>query len=778
MLNWARRIYLFLLVFTPLAFGTVQQWSKGVMEGLVFAALLLFLIDLLISKRPFYRVPGTWAVLAFPAFALFQLVPLPAFLVRLLSPETYGLYAAGIGLVEPVNWVPLSVNPREGLLEFFRYSAYAAFFVLSVQLLSDKAFLKKAVNTVVVFASALAFVAILQHFTAGNRIFWFQETHRGSPFGPYVNRNHFAGLAGMLFPVLLTMFLFNKPRVSYSGWRTKIAEFFSYPSANTYLLHAAGLLLLGAATFLSLSRGGIVSLCLAVCLFGLLVAARGADRGRGLMLTGLFALVLFSVGWFGWDPIFKRFGSLRDPAGEITDARLPLWKDSLQVAGDFPVAGTGFGTFVDIYPGYRTVSGGGIYSHAHNDYLELAVEGGAVGVGLAGWFLYFILRTWRQFTRRRDSLAIYLYMGALAGLASILVHSVTDFNLHIGANGLYFFFICSLCVAAAHTRIRGSSRPSYLKPADPGWVKLSLAPAGIFLVSSLVLNTGAFVAEANFEKMLVVFQKEKLEASDQETIRSRSLAVLRLDPLNSLFYSLFSHAEKELGNEEAAFEAYKKAVILAPAKGVYLQTMAETVSDRGDKATAEALYRSAVRRDVKSALPAANYAFWLMKNGQKEKGISTLQEAISLSPLQTRRYLEILVDEKLLEESALASVLPERVLPRILYAEYLAEKGDSGAAEAAYAGALAYLDREPEMKPDFFFKVYTYYLKQNRLEAALEVMRKGTELLPENARIRVAAAGLYEKLGISYRAVEEYEKTLVLDPKNRQARKRLALLRQ
>ena len=172
------------------------------------------------------------------------------------------------------------------------------------------------------------------------------------------------------------------------------------------------------------------------------------------MILALFSLVLLSVGWFGWDPIFERFNRIRNPAGEITESRIPRWKDSLEITRDYPVTGTGFGTFADAYKGYQISEVGKVVTHAHNDYIELAIEGGLIAVGLVTWFVISIFGTYRRFLKRRDSYCIYLYLGGLAGLASILFHSITDFNLHIGANGLYFFLICALCVSAAHTRIR------------------------------------------------------------------------------------------------------------------------------------------------------------------------------------------------------------------------------------------------------------------------------------------------------------------------------------
>ncbi len=746
------------------------------MEGLSFLALFLLYVLYTVKKEPFYRVPGIVPVLIFPAYILLQLIPLPASFVAILSPQTHALYQESIGLLVPIDWISLSINPKETLSEFFRFGSYASFYILSIQLLSDKAFLKKTVNTVVLFASLLGFFAILQHFTADGRIYWFMEPFRGTPFGPYVNRNHFAGLVGMTFPLVLAMFLYNKPRINYSGLRTRLAEFFTYKSANTYFLIGVGLVLLGLAVFLSLSRGGIISLSLATCFFGLLLAARGTDRGRGLLVLTLFSVVLLSVGWFGWEPIFERFNRIRNPAGEIDAARIPRWRARIDVVRDYPMTGTGFGTFMDIYRGYRKEPTGNVVTHAHNDYIQLAVEGGIIAVGLATWFLISILSTYRRFLKRRDPFCVYLYLGGLAGLTAILIHSITDFNLHIGANGLYFFFICAICVSAAHTKIRSGHGVTYLKPVGTGWVMLSILPTAVLLISSLMFNGGGFLANLNFEAMLAVYETDELVVKDHKQIRTYAGSAIKYDPFNPLNYMIFGNAEIALDREESAFTYFKKAVRLNPANGVYLQTLAESVSDQGDLETADRLFRAGTRRDVKSSHHFASYAFWLMENQQKEKGIETLQHAISLSPRQTRRYLDLLVEEKLLENIDLIRVLPPRVEPHIFFAEYMSEKEQNDSADAAYKNALAYLDEEAEVKPTYFLKIYQHHMKQKQYEDALAVIQTGITYLPENGRIRVIAGSLYEKLGINYRAIEEYKTALVFDPKNKQAKRRLKKL--
>ncbi len=518
----------------------------------------------------------------------------------------------------------------------------------------------------------------------------------------------------------------------------------------------------------------------------MLLVVRGTDRGRGLLVLSLFSFVLLSVGWFGWDPVFERFNQIRNQAGEIDAARIPRWSASLDIVRDYPVTGTGFGTFTDIYKGYRTEPGGASVTHAHNDYIELAVEGGIIAVGLVVWFLISILSTYRRFSKRRDPYCIYLYLGGLTGLMAILIHSITDFNLHIGANGLYFFFICAICVSAANTKIRSSHGSTHLETVSSGWGMLPILPASVLLISSLMFNGGAFLANLSFKAMLAVYKTDELVDKEYKQVRTYAGSAIKYDPFNSLYYMIFGNAEKALEREENAFRYFKKGIRLNPANGVYLQTLAEAISDQGDLETADRLFRAGTRRDVNSSHRFANYAFWLLENQQKEKGIETMRHAISLSPRQTRWYLELLVDEELLGNTDLVRVLPKRVEPRTIFAEYLEEylaghlikEKKDDLTQAAYKNALTYLNEEAEIKPSFFFKVYKHYVKQKQYEDALAVIQTGITYLPKNARLRATAGSLYEKLGIHYRAVEEYKTALIFDPKNRQAKRRLKKLQE
>ena len=771
------RLFIFVLIFAPLAFGTVEYWSYAIMEGAVLLALFILLIQKN-AKQTWVEVPGLWPLMLFLAYILVQLVPLPPALMKIISPSTFSLYSDTVALFDPDAWMTLTVNKKETLSEFFRFSAYAALYIATIQLLTDKVLFQRTIYIIAGFGSFFALFAIFQHFTSNHKILWFLAIPMGSSFGTYVNRNHYAGFMGMLLPVLISLFLCMRPAVFYTTFRERIVEFFSEPRSNIYVLLGFSSILAAASVFLCLSRGGIVSMCIALSVLGLLLAFRGKNKKSGITLCVLFLSILFSVGGFGWDPIFERFKGIRDGNGEISEQRLLIWQDSRRIIVDFPVTGTGFGTFNSIFPAYRTFPGGMTYSHSHNDYIELATDGGIIGIILVGWFLAAVFRrSIRSFRKRRDAFSIYLFAGCFSGVLSMLLHSFTDFNLHIGANGLYFFLLLGLMVSAAHTRLRGGRQQTLLKrtPVFPArWVSV---PVGLICCGALLFSLGAHAGKLYLSPLWRTLFEKSLAQDEVAVIYQGLDKAILLDPLESLYpllkaNTILLHAE----NTDPARPCYESAIRLKPSDGSFLQELALFYSQRPQQIeVAEKLFHAAIK--YHGIIPDGHkeYGLWLLGQERLEEGFQQMKTAISLAPGRTKSYIELLVEKKV-APADIPQALPERVQPYLLYADYLIGKADPALAEAAFTKALDCIKNEAKVKAEWFYPVSRFYEKAGRLDNALGVMLNAMEYLPENTGLHLAAASLYEKLKITYRAQEEYNRVLFLDPNNKAAKRRLEKL--
>jgi O-antigen ligase len=770
-------IFLFVLIFSPLAFGTVEPWSFAVMETLSLLALFLLLSRKKHDKDIYlYQVPGLVPLALLSIYIFMQLIPLPPGILKIISPGTYNLYSDTVFADGAVRWMPLSIDVKATLTEFFRILSYAGLYVLTVQILSRRENLKKTIAAVVIFASVLSFLAILQHILSNDKIYWVRRIARGaSPFGPYVNRNHYAGLMEMIFPLVLSLFLFYKPNIAYKSMRDKLTQAFNLKGTNIYLLLGFAAVLIATSVFLTLSRSGIVSLCLSLLFFGVMFLARGTDKKRGIVIIVICVLVVLSVGWFGWEPVFERFEKVRTPQGDISELRLVIWKDSRNIIHDFPLFGTGAGSFVDIYPEYRTVHGDRIVDHAHNDYIEILSEGGVAAFAVCAWFLVLLFyKSFRVFRKRFETYSVYVYIGCVTGIISILIHSVTDFNLYIGANGLYLFFLAALAVSAANTRMHEGLNDTYLKEVRIPY-RVAAPLAAVVLLGCLIFNTGVFWGGVFFSSVKDTRLSERTSRQDLVSVRGAVYRASFLDPLEAKYRYAAGNVEMFLLDNAAALRMYREAVRLCPANGEYLQRLGLAMSGLKQYRAAGELLRAGIKYDVSNPERYKRYASWLFSMGKMEEGIRIIRESISMEPAKTREYLTLMILSGL-DDGEIVNALPERVEPHLIFADYLRKVGEDSMADTEYLNALQYVRNEDSIKPSFFYPVSGYYMKKGRIHDALTVMKKAMEFLPGDAGVRLTAADLYEKAGEPHMAVEEYRKALSIDPGNSTAKKKLDAL--
>lgn len=738
-----------MLIFSPLAFGTVEVWSYAVMEVVIgFCALLLCL-----SRRykTLYRPPGLVPLLLIAAYLLLQVIPLPPGLVRLLSPESYAVYHQSAGALDGAAWMPLSINTRATVFELARFLSYLVFYVTAVQLLADHARLKRTLAVVAVFAGLLAFLVIVQFITRqldydlpGDRIFWLRASiHAQGSIGPYVNRNHYAGLMEMIFPLAVSLFLVYRPggAAPALAWKSRLRDFLLHPRINYHFLYGITALLIGTSVFVSLSRGGIMSLTLSMAALAVWLMKRTKNRKAGLLTMALFAGILILTGSNGWDRIFERFGDVYNEAGELNTGRLHYWQDGRTIIRHFPLTGSGLGTWQHIYPRFRTFPGISRLEHAHSDYIEFLATGGVILAGLMGLALFRIIQvSYRSYRRRRKRMALYLSVGAMAAVLSILLHSVVDFNLQVGANGLYFFFVLAVMVSAAHTRVSENSRPTYLS-------RLTVAPrlpgvaATAFLIGLLVLHGGALTANYHVFDYRDVPLTVDLSPRDLETIGRAYDQAAVADPLNAGYHLVAANAAAMLDDMKTARTHYRWAVRLDPLNVQALEDAGRFFARQGNMAVAEPLLHAAmaVSRDHISAF--LNYAAALYENNRETEAMDTLTSAMLREPRNTDACLALMAWWGM-PDSRMKQALPQRAEAYLAFADYLASLGRYPAAEAAYQDALTYAGREADVKKDVFMRVFRFYQGRREPGKARAVIEQALVYFPDDGRLRrIVAAG-------------------------------------
>jgi Tfp pilus assembly protein PilF len=437
------------------------------------------------------------------------------------------------------------------------------------------------------------------------------------------------------------------------------------------------------------------------------------------------------------------------------------------------------GTFGNIYPRFQSQSFGRRLTHAHNDYLEFLVNG-----GLVGFLLFFafpatiIVKTYPMFLKRREPYSIFIYFGSISGIFAILLHSITDFNFQIGANGLYLFFLVGLAVSASHTRLRDNLGDTLLPPLTERAKKTfySGALCMIPVLSLMVLyNMATIKGDGMFLDAVRLSVVENLSEKDTEKLSEIGRKALKYNPLDAFIPWFAAKHAMGVPDNELASIYFKKAIHRNPVCGPLLQDFGMFMSERGQDDAAERLIRSGIKYNRISSARYKTYAEWLLSNGHKYRGIDTMRTAISMNIKKSRSYIDRM-DELGLSIEDIRNALPDRVEPNVCFAEFLSDKELPSEAERTYLNAFNWLDNEEEVHTGIFFKASTYFIKQKQYDDALNILLKGIEYVPDNVKMRVALASLYERIGILYRAKEEYKHALIIDPKNRRVKAKLKKL--
>jgi O-antigen ligase len=389
-----------LIVFGIAAHGAVENWAQAVLET---GAALLFI---------------AWSVRQY--FTDREIV---------LSPLLLPLIALSLLALGQLTFRG-TVSPYDTRLDLQLLLTYAILLFLATQLFRTADDWRGFVWFIMFFGFLVAIFGILQHLTFNGKLYWFREMRFGGiPFGPYVNRNHFAGFAELVIPTALVPLVLGKVRRER---RFAVVVFALLPIV---------------ALFLAASRGGIVSFAAEIGVLTLLLALRRAG-GRHVLAGGVVLLLAFMlVSWLGVRQILERFSSMQSL--EVTGGkRASMRHDSWRIFRDHPWTGTGLGTLPIIFPAYESLYDAKFVNHAHNDYLEMLADAGLVGALCCASFLGLLFfASLRHLLGSDKSFAAALHLSGLVACCGFLVHSLVDFNLHMPGNALLFFLMAHLATA-------------------------------------------------------------------------------------------------------------------------------------------------------------------------------------------------------------------------------------------------------------------------------------------------------------------------------------------
>lgn len=480
--GWCERgilaLVLGILVFGPLAMGAVGTLEFLILQGLAVGVLLLWTIRLWVNERPkLLWPPLCWAVLAFAAYAIAR----------------YGT-------------ADIEYLARQ---ELIRVLIYAFLFFAILNNLHRQESTTLIGFTLVFLAMAIAGYAVYQYATGSDRVWHLLKPYQGRGSGTYICPNHLGGFLELLLPLALAYTLTGRLK----------------PVTRVLMGYAA--LVITAGIVVTLSRGAWLATGLSlVLLFGVLAMLRRYRLPAAAFLVLLTAgLIILVPRNFTFQHRARQLVAADTQVRD--DLRFALWQPAWRMWQDHPWWGVGPAHFDARFGQYRPDKVQMRPDRVHNDYLNTLADWGLAGAGLVaaalGLLGWGVVRTWRgvrvsnaEIGPRRGSNKFAFVVGAAAGLAAILAHSVVDFNLHIPANAI--LTISLMALLSAHLRFA----------SDHYWVS---AGYGLKTLATLGLLTGAvwltFQGWRRGAEYAWLRQAERAEkfSPDQVQLLKRALAV-------------------------------------------------------------------------------------------------------------------------------------------------------------------------------------------------------------------------------------------------------------
>ncbi len=518
-------VVLVLVCSSPWAFGAVHPVFEFVLYAGVGVLLLLWGAALVLDGQlSWKKCPVALGLGALFILGVCQLLPLPAWLLETVAPATAStcreLLPARPEAVTPGEPAPAAALPAGAALSLYpgatrqavlRLLAVFCLFAVVRNTVASPGALRRFSLFALVNGLALALFALLQFFTSPRfTLYWTYPTD-GSVFGPFICRNHFSFYVNVCLGLGMGYLL---SRHWAGGTRSARDRYASHGTPGllqqpAVLWVAAALAVIVSAAFFSLSRGGFVALFAGV-LLALVVLWSSSTRGSSLavwLVTGLLAFGLLA--WYGWPRVEARLVSMW--ASPTAEGRLPVWSNCLPLLKRYPVFGTGYGTFRYVEPLQRTPGDNPdeVYEYAHNDYLEAAVEGGAVRLLVSLVVIALVYRLgFRAYRRYRGHATGGLVLGGLVAFTTVVVHSFVDFGLHMPAIAVLVTVLC------AHLAALGARRGTSGESEEDAYA-LRLAGVG----------PGLGIAAAALLAFVLTAEGWKLSQAERYHLAARHLAL-------------------------------------------------------------------------------------------------------------------------------------------------------------------------------------------------------------------------------------------------------------
>jgi hypothetical protein len=418
MISRHRVVLAVLLLGNSIAFAGVDPPAR-----LVTACLVMWLVADL-KKIPDVPRMHLLAVIGLTVLVMVQLMPLPMAIRQLLQPGFSHVMASG--------WAPLSLAPWSTI-----HAAAAALVALGIALTAarmaaTRSGLPVLLAMIAATGALLAILGMAGEAGSPDKVLLIRDnTGGGSPYGPFVNRNHFAQAIELTLPAGLVLLAVSARQLRQSRGRRSGAAVILLTAAVTTVVAVAAILRSG-------SRGGAFFLATAVIVTLPLWLRPGRFRGARwpavTMVVALF-VVVGALSWARLPALQEGFRELLVVEGVEGNTRWDFWTATARSWRRSPVVGSGFGSYRDVIGLDKPATGTAVLEQAHNDWLEWTSTTGVAGVVVLS---LFVVGLGTRLTPSRARRLRFEFRYPMAGIALAMVatalHESVGFGLQTPLN--------------------------------------------------------------------------------------------------------------------------------------------------------------------------------------------------------------------------------------------------------------------------------------------------------------------------------------------------------
>ena len=697
-----------ILIFAPIARGAVRIWAFAPIQILTLL-VSLFCVFKLASDRD----PSPPKADQDDPLIIGKNTPRGQITIRRTGLDIPILLFFIVFVISSFN----SAYIHGSFMELLRLLNLALIFYIVVNFIRSEAQIKRLLAVIVAIGTGIALFGILQYLGVMQRSWWSSAEFLSATF---VNHNHFAGFIGLIIPLSIGMILSEK-------------------NTGKKLLYIYSFLILSAAVLLSMSRGGWLSLGISMFFMLVVISRKGKARFVSfILILSAIALGVFIFKAVDLPVLLERVSSYKELD---FSGRLSIWEGTAGMIKDNWVFGTGPGTFIHNFPGYRPLGLNRLINYAHNDYLEVFSDMGIFGLGLMIFTIVSIIKKGLStYSVAKSSFKKWISLSLATGVLCMAIHSIGDFNLRIPSNAILFTIFSGLLFSIYSKREK-----------ECPLLVLKLRPVtNIFIKSCAVISVltlSVFISSSLMAEVYSTISEKELSRNDLEQAQGMAVKAMKFNPFNYQYPYRLAGIYSKMGYFTKSEHFYEEAIKLNPIDS-WSWIGLGNVLKRDNTDLADASYKKALELDPINSYYLKTYARFLVGAGRSQEAASMYKKAAyvmsrskGLLPLPV-----IFTDGESYLKAAARAFASQNIDKALTYYKMAGEfLGDD---EASILGQVR------------------CYLRLSSTEKAMSEFKK-IQPSKRNESIWFASLGdYYLRMHDIDKAKTSYEKSIALDPEN------------